>query len=221
MRHRRSCPCNFNSRPSARGDAADVHAGSGKAADFNSRPSARGDAGDLEAVHKLTEFQFTPLREGRPNGQKRPAAARIFQFTPLREGRLHPDAEILRKPQISIHAPPRGATARRGCARKPRTNFNSRPSARGDLSRAKRKPRPPNFNSRPSARGDDFRGARCGVLAHFNSRPSARGDTICGGTLLMINQFQFTPLREGRPNGCSQSVTMGSISIHAPPRGAT
>ena len=34
-------------------------------------------------------------------------------------------------------------------------------------------------------------------------------------------QFQFTPLREGRLNGALTSATVSTISIHAPPRGAT
>ena len=34
-------------------------------------------------------------------------------------------------------------------------------------------------------------------------------------------RFQFTPLREGRPARCTQVYCEISISIHAPPRGAT
>ena len=51
----------FNSRPSARGDAADVHAGRGKVTDFNSRPSARGDAwmGE-EALEDLISIHAPP-----------------------------------------------------------------------------------------------------------------------------------------------------------------
>ena len=76
-------------------------------------------------------FQFTPLREGRPAGQSamgnrndfnsRPSArgdqvcmdfapAGAFQFTPLREGRHKAKFEGMRLTDISIHAPPRGAT---------------------------------------------------------------------------------------------------------------
>ena len=33
--------------------------------------------------------------------------------------------------------------------------------------------------------------------------------------------FQFTPLREGRPDGNAQGKSLCTISIHAPPRGAT
>ena len=36
----------------------------------------------------------------------------IFQFTPLREGRQHPRGVYVLGIGISIHAPPRGATAK-------------------------------------------------------------------------------------------------------------
>ena len=52
------------------------------------------------------------------------------QFTPLREGRRW-EARWESHRHISIHAPPRGATT--PCSQKcTRSNFNSRPSARGD-----------------------------------------------------------------------------------------
>ena len=78
---------NFNSRPSARGDRrlGEVSAG---AADFNSRPSARGD-----------EWSLTEEADGT-----------VFQFTPLREGRHLVQLHAFSHREISIHAPPRGAT---------------------------------------------------------------------------------------------------------------
>ncbi len=120
-----------------------------------------------------------------------------FQFTPLREGR--PDFFIKDGILfiISIHAPPRGATA--PAAPTPNgADFNSRPSARGDGKVCPAVLRCFHFNSRPSARGDFFfvnvagrdaisihappRGATLpyasleNQFADFNSRPSARGD---------------------------------------------
>ena len=52
------------------------------------------------------EFQFTPLREGRPpyfaeNAKTRP----LFQFTPLREGRPVHGGEKADEKRVSIHAP--------------------------------------------------------------------------------------------------------------------
>ena len=122
----------FNSRPSARGDGArrrvvalvlliSIHAPPRGAtrvsrcslrshSHFNSRPSARGDAIDiLDCI---------------PN---------LFQFTSLREGRLSRPRWIACGASISIHAPPRGATARTISAHTPSSYFNSRPPARGDI----------------------------------------------------------------------------------------
>ena len=63
--------------------------------------------------------------------------------------------------------------------------------------------------------------ARSANLAfHFNSRPSARGDSKVTALYNKREVFQFTPLREGRP--CrTRHPRLVSISIHAPPRGAT
>ena len=55
-----------------------------------------------------------------------------FQFTPLREGRHADGIGYELKHNISIHAPPRGATPVRSWSTFWHGNFNSRPSARGD-----------------------------------------------------------------------------------------
>ena len=120
---------------------------------------------------------------------------------------------------ISIHAPPRGATAITRWSSTSRDYFNSRPSARGD-----------SHDGRESCRAE-----------YFNSRPSARGD-VQQCEIDPIVQFQFTPLREGRrstpisrrnianfnsrpsargDDGTSVTPDVANISIHAPPRGAT
>ena len=143
---------------------------------------------------------------------------------------------------ISIHAPPRGATGTENFSQVQQENFNSRPSARGDLYRRMHKARGVYFNSRPSARGDCVRAGRTAHCGDFNSRPSARGDLIPRLLPHDFRQFQFTPLREGRrvnqEGGClpvyfnSRPSARGDeaiedekkaleISIHAPPRGAT
>ena len=79
--------------------------------------------------------------------------------------------------EISIHAPPRGATLRVFLCAIRHPYFNSRPSARGDHVRRVKPGGHPYFNSRPSARGD-LRHAERSAARNFNSRPSARGDTI-------------------------------------------
>ena len=147
---------------------------------FNSRPSARGDANTLHCwMH--CKFQFTPLREGRP----------------------HHIASATERQEISIHAPPRGATGWRVRQCWTPTNFNSRPSARGDRRGANRHRGTGNFNSRPSARGDAIWRASTRRTTYFNSRPSARGDMPGGYTPGRPFIFQFTPLREGRRNVAS------------------
>ena len=78
---------------------------------FNSRPSARGDGWAGACAPLPLAFQFTPLREGRPElASKLSDACKLFQFTPLREGRLPQEFSMRRAALISIHAPPRGAT---------------------------------------------------------------------------------------------------------------
>ena len=91
---------------------------------FNSRPSARGDKANVQPLLLGNKFQFTPLREGRLSVEREgrksqrisihapPPRLRQhkFQFTPLREGRLLRSGVQNDAMYISIHAPPRGAT---------------------------------------------------------------------------------------------------------------
>ena len=69
----------------------------------------RGATGVDYRLQKIRLFQFTPLREGRLSMHGMARSCIIFQFTPLREGRL-----------TALRPHPT------------RSNFNSRPSARGD-----------------------------------------------------------------------------------------
>ena len=99
---------------------------------------------------------------------------------------------------ISIHAPPRGATPPDRKAPSTSTNFNSRPSARGDK-----------------------RGGASTILAYyFNSRPSARGDWA----VRRIAELEAISIH-APPRGATESelaeLNKLIISIHAPPRGAT
>ena len=114
---------------------------------FNSRPSARGDIQRSANVRTV-----------------------IFQFTPLREGRLQ------KRIQISIHAPPRGATDG-GVARRNRRVISIHAPPRGaTLAALLAAGWLCYFNSRPSARGDGMGGLHRRLFPDFNSRPSARGD---------------------------------------------
>ena len=210
----------FNSRPSARGDCRCIFAVFHLCKNFNSRPSARGD-------------QITENASG----------MELISIHAPPRGATNKSGETVHEDFISIHAPPRGATWVRRRWRQ-EVDFNSRPSARGDVRRMlllrQGSPisihAPPRgatsfhvsslrgllyFNSRPSARGDRCifavfhlckisihappRGATlvCVQLAidvYFNSRPSARGDAPVPIRTAGFLLFQFTPLREGRPN---------------------
>ena len=99
--------------------------------DFNSRPSARGDEWYISTGRASTEFQFTPLREGRLLHGANPHAAGHFNSRPSARGDpiCYTVADFCR---ISIHAPPRGATLAGSACDVSRNHFNSRPSARGD-----------------------------------------------------------------------------------------
>ena len=121
----------FNSRPSARGDAkgGNYHwqtrflnsrpSGWGyyisliwenTQNNFNSRPSARGDA-TPKTQHFSNTFQFTPLREGRRTAKTGIRYTPYFNSRPSARGD-HECRQILVNHAISIHAPPRGATAK-------------------------------------------------------------------------------------------------------------
>ena len=121
----------FNSRPSARGDCIRRVTSSG-VMDISIHAPPRGATPTSILISRQSEFQFTPLREGRRCGKLKQSTTRIFQFTPLREGRPtwtaagtlrrlfqftplregRPDMMAIADTyHISIHAPPRGATS--------------------------------------------------------------------------------------------------------------
>ena len=159
-----------------------------------------------------------------------------FQFTPLREGRLASPETKFGRAQISIHAPPRGATERTGRRPKLVKYFNSRPSARGDfyckfsifcrvfqftpLREGRRlffcaNPEGvPDFNSRPSARGD-FRGASAYGIAVISIHAPPRGATVDSLMRTSVGRFQFTPLREGRP--CTSELLTSRTDFNSRP----
>ena len=187
--------------------------------DFNSRPSARGDANIVRNIPTKEIFQFTPLREGRPC--PRPASpprqisihapprgathmARIcripssFQFTPLREGR-----RILFPPTVLF------------------SNFNSRPSARGDQQIKRITIFQHYFNSRPSARGDTRNRRHCWQWQRFQFTPLREGRRAAAAqSSAAINISIHAPPR-GATITCERRYPISNISIHAPPRGAT
>ena len=209
---------------------------------FNSRPSARGDIA-ARGTSRSTLFQFTPLREGRPERGKRNERVRNFNSRPSARGDSSGVRPARRRPPISIHAPPRGATVT-GFARLRRLIFQFTPLREGRRAVVHLlHNQVAQFQFTPLREGRHYiSGKRRHCRSDFNSRPSARGDAHSAAVRCFSAAFQFTPLREGRlfrrlsnvkkhyfnsrPSargdarlvGCAQAPP---ISIHAPPRGAT
>ena len=164
---------------------------------FNSRPSARGDAKRDGEKKEHIVFQFTPLREGRLAKNEVLATGKIFQFTPLREGRRLNFGDVVLAKQFQF-TPLREGRPQRRNQRHQGGAFQFTPLREGRPHGGGFNPDALYFNSRPSARGDEVATYISVEREDFNSRPSARGDARD----LIIS-------------------SSSSISIHAPPRGAT
>ena len=213
-----SLPLYFNSRPSARGDPVNVERKSFTPSHFNSRPSARGDVRVLVAaiigaisIHApprgatlvfcssfaFCPFQFTPLREGRPQKETSQRAVIISIHAPPR-GATRPRACRAVRRTISIHAPPRGATFLLSVVR-PSSTISIHAPPRGAtldmgtftnavLISIHAPPRGATVNARHVADG---------VVISIHAPP--RGATIkLPFQKFQRGLFQFTPLREGR-----------------------
>ena len=209
-------------------------------AHFNSRPSARGDVSIFMRTFCDDEFQFTPLREGRRSSVNDGWTIKLFQFTPLREGRRfdclrrrcksqhfnsRPSARgdavcvhILGGQDISIHAPPRGAT--RACsARKQAIGISIHAPPRGATISF--------FRSSPSVDISIHappRGATDGGVARRNRRVISihappRGATLLHFLLQRIHLFQFTPLREGRQSSFAADALANYFNSRPSARG--
>ena len=165
----------FNSRPSARGDAATVSPAV-QLSYFNSRPSARGDR-EHPQHHQEQQISI----HAPPRGATRPFRGREVLFR-----------------RISIHAPPRGATSRRPGVRAS-GKFQFTPLREGRRTAALHAAIAALFQFTPLREGRRRYYALYRIRIHFNSRPSARGDPPKAKKHLISGRFQFTPLREGRP----------------------
>ena len=187
---------NFNSRPSARGDKPTRSGRTNKNISIHAPPrGATGSAMRRTDAHVL--FQFTPLREGRhalsppispsryfnsrPSARGDPASKCqihslfVFQFTPLREGRLRGQNARRQRHAISIHAPPRGATAdvettENSC------NISIHAPPRGATYRYLMLAYIERISIHAPPRGATRANVCIGGRKYFNSRPSARGD---------------------------------------------
>ena len=79
---------------------------------FQFTPLREGRRGDLEAAFSVFDFNSRPSARGDQAIAQAQAPKQAFQFTPLREGRHFINCQRVSHLQISIHAPPRGATHR-------------------------------------------------------------------------------------------------------------
>ena len=187
---------------------------------FQFTPLREGRPGRSPEKEGINIFQFTPLREGRRDAPRRVSAGSAFQFTPLREGRREPlqflpefvnfnsrpsargDGNWIRKIKtidISIHAPPRGAT------RLPEYWYYSI-----------------YISIHAPPRGATRLPLHWKKSARISIHAPPRGATdVMRTRSRRLTSFQFTPLREGRRTACAVAFVRLLISIHAPPRGAT
>ena len=209
---------------------------------FNSRPSARGDAEKNIRKPLDNVFQFTPLREGRPDTSPSTERRRYFNSRPSARGDC--SASLAESPsRISIHAPPRGATTPANSGTLSMFYFNSRPSARGDALPQSISVKHLHISIHAPPRGATSVVTPLRVAQIFQFTPLREGRLNSSPSSTASTVFQFTPLREGRrlfghPPSCHTYFNSrpsargdprrahhfgvdGKISIHAPPRGAT
>mgnify|MGYP004652545553 CR=1 FL=1 len=143
-------------------------------------------------------FQFTPRREGRHCGLPRPVPPDYFNSRPCGRGDLSRYFKRIIA-NISIHAPAGGATAHGDAEYPDRCQFQFTPLREGRRSSCACRPASRYFNSRPCGRGDGSAPIWACARKHFNSRPCGRGDAAWIRARSCCLLFQFTPLREGRP----------------------
>ena len=147
----------------------------------------------------IRRFQFTPLREGRLSGSDGAPSPKEFQFTPLREGRQTLLVCNRITVEISIHAPPRGATDLIVCDDVVNLNISIHAPPRGATVTITCERRYPIISIHAPPRGatDITKGTIQARLISIHAPP--RGATIEN----------------------YDRIEVWEISIHAPPRGAT
>ena len=185
---------------------------------FNSRPCERG----FGAVHSVERvdgyFNSRPCERGFGTKQRMDAVTNNFNSRPCERG-FGLLRKKVREPDISIHAPARGASA----SKRSRGLWGT-------------------FQFTPLREGLLYDQTSMADSSDFNSRPCERGFCMLRSGPCYPPRFQFTPLREGlqreinfycfllyfnsRPCERGFSIVSSasfntSISIHAPARGAS
>ena len=185
----------FNSRPSARGDGVSSVSLPLPCISIHAPP--RGATSCVLLPQTRRPFQFTPLREGRPCGGFRRLRRRYFNSRPSARGDHHYRWEP-RSHEISIHAPPRGATPSVSpCSSLLIISIHAPPrgATRGFCGGFL----PHLFQFTPLREGRPSRNtfASCHILFQFT--PLREGRPVRNLEEQIRQLFQFTPLREGRP----------------------
>ena len=121
---------------------------------------------------------------------------------------------------ISIHAPPRGATAgKSGILSSPTISIHAPP--RGATEKQQNSHFDILFQFTPLREGRRGTRRTSPGTADISIHAPPRGATATFARRWTWRVFQFTPLREGRPHRLGFHAVQHTISIHAPPRGAT
>ena len=171
-------------------------------------------------THSPTSFQFTPLREGRR--QLLPCLALPFHFNsrPSARGDFFGIKSNLNQ-AISIHAPPRGATAIKAFSLSDVDIFQFTPLREGRPRRRSRWKHLRQFQFTPLREGRLCGTSRVRAVIHFNSRPSARGDVRRRHARAQVLSISIHAPPRGATASNKAMAIAYKISIHAPPRGAT
>ena len=165
---------------------------------FNSRPSARGDPCCVGCLQGHNDFNSRPSARGDID---------------------IPEHDV--KAGISIHAPPRGATAIKAFSLSDVDIFQFTPLREGRLRHSGRLPADAYFNSRPSARGDTAEMPRTIKYLYISIHAPPRGATKSHSRQFRRLHISIhAPPRGATPGGLRRESGR-AISIHAPPRGAT
>ena len=227
----------FNSRPSARGDSLlsrhrhflppfqftplregrpMLKAEFLRARIISIHAPPRGATSASSGPRPAWKFQFTPLREGRLAIWLTPSAPRNFNSRPSARGDLVKVLAVFICSDISIHAPPRGATSRcKPVSAELCISIHAPPrgATYSDVFGAEKH----EFQFTPLREGRQDIEELSDEEIDFNSRPSARGDVCWNLRERHSTSFQFTPLREGRQqkicNFCKSFVQPLQISM--------
>ena len=181
----------------------------------------RGATNSTTRAQSRMAFQFTPLREGRRIGMITPSPYAVtFQFTPLREGRRDVSRMVTTLRDISIHAPPRGATpctALHGGA----FFISIHAPPRGATAAAALDALTADLFQFTPLREGRHADARLPIIQLISIHAPPRGATFNRRKSRQSKCISIHAPPRGATRHPERRLSRQSISIHAPPRGAT